>query len=267
MAPVAVSSGVRVRQGSLMIGLLAPRPARIPVRIPVRTPVRAGCPARVFRAALRRGCPGIVTGTGVPAIMVLVLALVLAGNAAVPAGAAADFVPEWSWPLTPVPEVLRPFEKPPQPWKRGHRGVDLSGGVGGPVIVLSPADGVVSFAGIVVDRGVLSIDHGGGRISSFEPVSTDLVKGGRVGRGDAVAILAGPAAGVAPGHCGQPCLHWGVRVDGYYVDPLSFVMDRRPSVLLPLDGGRSHREAGRGRTVPVQPLRRRASPRRRRRCP
>lgn len=85
----------------------------------------------------------------------------------------APYVPEWSWPLAPVPEVLRPFEKPPQRWKRGHRGVDLAtrasgvggvGGVGGSVRVLSPADGIVSFAGIVVDRGVLSIDHGDGQI-------------------------------------------------------------------------------------------------------
>jgi murein DD-endopeptidase MepM/ murein hydrolase activator NlpD len=217
-------------------------------------------------AAVRRVFPGIVVRAavraGVPAIVVLVLALAgtVVGSPAGPAAAGAAFVPEWSWPLTPVPEVLRPFEKPPQRWKRGHRGVDLSPGAGGAVVVLSPADGVVSFAGTVVDRGVLSIDHGGGRISSFEPVTTDLAKGRRVGRGDVVAMLAGPTAGVPPGHCGQPCLHWGVRVDGDYVDPLSFVMDRRPSVLLPLGGRSSHREAGRGPTAPVRPLPRRASP-------
>ncbi|WP_082046446.1 M23 family metallopeptidase [Arthrobacter sp. L77] len=153
----------------------------------------------------------------------------------------APFVPEWSWPLEPVPDVLRPFERPPQTWERGHRGVDLSAGAGGPVPVVSPADGVVSFAGTVVDRGVLSIDHGGGRISSFEPVSTELSRGVRVARGQVVATLdarsaPGPARGPGRVHCRQPCLHWGVREDGEYVDPLSFVTDRRPSVLLPLGG-------------------------------
>ncbi len=146
------------------------------------------------------------------------------------------FTPEWSWPLVPRPEVLRPFEKPPQKWKPGHRGVDLAVVADGHTLVLSPADGTVSFSGVVVDRGVLSIDHGDGRISSFEPVTTDLVEGRRVGRGDAVAAVAASAPDGPPrGHCGRPCLHWGVRVDGEYVDPLAFVTDRRPSVLLPLD--------------------------------
>ncbi|MBG6224025.1 murein DD-endopeptidase MepM/ murein hydrolase activator NlpD [Arthrobacter sp. CAN_A2] len=97
----------------------------------------------------------------------------------------------------------------------------------------------MSFAGTVVDRGVLSIDHGDGRISSFEPVSTGLSRGEAVDRGQVVAVLdaigAGRSAdGPVREHCGQPCLHWGVREDGEYVDPLSFVTDRRPSVLLPL---------------------------------
>ncbi|WP_235830582.1 M23 family metallopeptidase [Arthrobacter cheniae] len=146
----------------------------------------------------------------------------------------SDFVPEWSWPLPPTPAVLRFFERPPQKWKPGHRGVDLSTG-GHAVPMTSPADGTVSFAGTVVDRGVLSIDHGGGRVSSFEPVSTELVKGQPVVRGETVATVAVAAVrGTSRSHCGGICLHWGVRVDGEYVDPLSFVTDRRPSVLLPL---------------------------------
>lgn len=133
--------------------------------------------------------------------------------------------------------MLRPFEKPLRNWHRGHRGVDLSVGAAGSVTVLSPADGVVFFAGTVVDRGVLSIDHGGGRISSFEPVGTDLVEGDPVREGEVVATLAAAPGGTpTQGHCGARCLHWGVREDGEYVDPLSLVMDRRPSVLLPLAG-------------------------------
>nr|WP_246020934.1 M23 family metallopeptidase [Arthrobacter echini] len=153
--------------------------------------------------------------------------------------ASGTFVPEWSWPLEPVPEVLRPFDGPAQRWARGHRGVDLSPAPAGSAPVLSPADGVVSFAGTVVDRGVLSIDHGGGRISSFEPVTTDLARGSPVRRGQLVATVD-VTVDVTDRrvHCGR-CLHWGVRVDGDYVDPLMFVMDRRPSVLLPLPDGRT----------------------------
>lgn len=154
----------------------------------------------------------------------------------------SGFVPEWSWPLHPVPAVLRAFDKPAQNWRPGHRGVDLRtagphSGTTGSTSVLSPAAGVVSFAGRVVDRGVVSIDHGDGRISSFEPVDPVVRKGQQIGEGDAVATIAPPQpTGTGVGHCSVPCLHWGVRVHGEYVDPLGFVSDRRPSVLLPMDG-------------------------------
>jgi murein DD-endopeptidase MepM/ murein hydrolase activator NlpD len=210
------------------------RTSTLPVPLSHGRPRRPGGGARAPRGALRGVLPAVV-------LAVVVLVAGAGGSAGQEPGRSPGFVPEWSWPLTPAPAVLRPFEKPPRPWQRGHRGVDLAGvDLAGtaPSVVLSPADGVVSFAGTVVDRGVLSIDHGGGRVSSFEPVTTDLVRGQRVSGGQAVATLDGVGPGPPRGHCGG-CLHWGVRVDGEYVDPLSFVTDRRPSVLLPLgDGGR-----------------------------
>jgi murein DD-endopeptidase MepM/ murein hydrolase activator NlpD len=189
------------------------------------------------RMLLRPNLPAPIRVAAAVLLMTSLLGLSPAPGPQVP----GPFVAEWSWPLRPAPDILRNFEKPPKPWQRGHRGVDLAipsgnagpGAVGTPI--LSPGDGVVSFAGTVVDRGVLSIDHGGGRVSSFEPVSTDLRKGQRVEEGDVVAALAVTAAATGPWHCASPCVHWGVRVDGEYVDPLSFVMDRRPSVLLPLE--------------------------------
>ena len=92
--------------------------------------------------------------------------------------------------------------------------------------VLAPADGVVHFAGFVVDRPVLSIEHVGGVLSSFEPVQTSLVAGDRVTRGEVIGTLL-------PGHCGSPCLHLGVRVDGEYVNPLLFLGGVGWSVLYP----------------------------------
>ncbi|MFC3298736.1 M23 family metallopeptidase [Arthrobacter agilis] len=152
-------------------------------------------------------------------------------------GRSEPFVPEWSWPLTPTPSVLRRFQKPPQNWKSGHRGMDLAVTEAGDGFS-SPADGVVFFSGRVVDRGVLSIDHGNGRISSFEPVETDLTKGRRVARGEHLGSISAAGPSPSSAHCIRTCLHWGVRVDGEYVDPLGFVSDRRPSVLLPLGEGR-----------------------------
>ncbi|MGN7249766.1 M23 family metallopeptidase [Arthrobacter sp. SAFR-014] len=134
----------------------------------------------------------------------------------------------WSWPLAPRPAVLRPFDPPDKPWLSGHRGVDLgSASDGGPVT--APESGTVSFVGVVVDRSVITIDHGNGLRSSFEPVRSTLRKGASVAKGAVVGTLLA-------GHCGSsPCVHWGVRRGEQYLNPLSFILDLRPSVLLPLN--------------------------------
>lgn len=133
----------------------------------------------------------------------------------------------WSWPLSPRPAVLRAFDPPAKPWLSGHRGVDLEAAFDGAPLK-SPAAGTVSFVGTVVDRPVITIDHGNGLRSSFEPVASSLRAGSAVAEGDVLGQ-------VQTGHCGPapPCLHWGVRRGEDYVNPLAFVMDLRPSVLLP----------------------------------
>ncbi len=166
-----------------------------------------------------------------PFLTTLLLVVAFAGPAgAAPAAQAPKTAtgPSWSWPLAPKPAVVRPFDPPPEPWLSGHRGVDLQAAADG-VPVTSPADGVVAFVGVVVDRPVITIDHGGGLRSSFEPVRSHLHQGEQVRKGQEIGVLE-------PGHCGQlPCVHWGVRRGEEYVDPLAFVMDLRPSVLLPLE--------------------------------
>ncbi|WP_211877975.1 M23 family metallopeptidase [Pseudarthrobacter albicanus] len=169
------------------------------------------------------------------AVLFLALSPVAAGaagpaGAAVPARAAVPAAAAWSWPLDPRPAVLRTFDPPPKPWLSGHRGVDLRAAHDG-APVTSPAAGTVSFVGVVVDRPVITIDHGNGLRSSFEPVQSGLLPGAAVAKGD---ILGSSR----PGHCGPiPCIHWGVRRGGEYLNPLAFVMDLRPSVLLPLEPG------------------------------
>ncbi|NKX49076.1 M23 family metallopeptidase [Arthrobacter deserti] len=150
--------------------------------------------------------------------------------------AAAGYSPAWRWPLDPAPGVLRPFQPPPQPWLGGHRGVDLAASPA--AAVSAPAAGTVSFAGWVVDRPVVTIDHGNGLRSSFEPVASDLKQGDAVARGDPVGRLSGT------GHCPGPCLHWGVRRAEQYLNPLQFVTDQRPSVLLPMPDQWQRRNAG-----------------------
>jgi murein DD-endopeptidase MepM/ murein hydrolase activator NlpD len=157
-------------------------------------------------------------------------ALAVRAPAATAAGdSAAPARPSWQWPLAPRPPVVRPFDPPPEPWLSGHRGVDL--GTPGPgTEVLSPAAGIVSFVGVVVDRPVITIDHGRGLRSSFEPVESGLAAGSTVAAGQVIGTTL-------PRHCPEPgCVHWGVRQGDDYINPLQFVLDLRPSVLLPLGG-------------------------------
>ncbi|MBT2530664.1 M23 family metallopeptidase [Arthrobacter sp. ISL-48] len=135
----------------------------------------------------------------------------------------------WEWPVSPKPAVVRSFDPPDKPWMSGHRGVDLRASHDG-VPVTSPEAGTVSFAGVVVDRPVITIDHGNGLRSSFEPVESPLTAGDMVAKGDTIGTLL-------PGHCETvTCVHWGVRRGDDYVNPLEFVLDLRPSILLPITG-------------------------------
>ncbi|MEO8528081.1 MAG: M23 family metallopeptidase [Pseudolysinimonas sp.] len=132
----------------------------------------------------------------------------------------------WAWPV-PSPHVLaRPYVAPATPYSTGHRGIDIRADLG--TEVRSPADGVVHFAGVVVDRPVISIEHARGVLSSFEPVQPLVATGDRVTRGEVIGILLA-------GHCATPCLHLGARIDGEYVNPLLFLGGLERAVLYPLD--------------------------------
>jgi murein DD-endopeptidase MepM/ murein hydrolase activator NlpD len=119
------------------------------------------------------------------------------------------------------------FDRPETPWAPGHRGIDLAAEIGDPLV--SPSSGIVTFAGTVVHRGVVTIDAGGGVLSSLEPVSPAVTVGDHVGRGDALGVVSGEA-----GHCVPlTCVHWGVRLDGVYMNPLDLLQGYGGIVLLP----------------------------------
>lgn len=163
---------------------------------------------------------------------VLLLIVVLLGLFGAPPATPVMAVSETGTWLRPVDApVVGEFSAPPAPWASGHRGIDLAAPAGGDI--RSPADGVASFSGKVVDRQVLSIDHGGGYVSSFEPVESNLEVGDTVSQGQPLAQLGTYDDGSA--HCAAPCLHWGVRLHGEYINPLLLTGELEPSVLLPLN--------------------------------
>jgi murein DD-endopeptidase MepM/ murein hydrolase activator NlpD len=134
----------------------------------------------------------------------------------------------WVWPLPQPHTVSRPFEAPQTPYSAGHRGIDIAAAPGTPVY--AAAAGVVSFAGVVAGRPLLSIAHPGELVSSIEPVQALVANGEHVSAGQQVGMVA------VGGHCSSACLHFGVRLHGQYVSPMLLLGSIPRAVLLPLGG-------------------------------
>lgn len=163
----------------------------------------------------------LLTGTTAVAAASVAAAVALAAGSAAEIGPACaptakDTV--WTWPLNgaaSAPVIRRPFEPPIHRWDPGHRGVDLGGDAGEPVLAAGP--GIVLYDGRLVDRGVVVIGHGPLR-TTYEPVDGAVPVGARVARGQPIGVLD-------QGHCAPgACLHWGL-LSGHghstvYYDPL-----------------------------------------------
>lgn len=148
-----------------------------------------------------------------------------ASGAFVSAGDPDGDYPRWAWPLDGAPEVTAPYRAPAHEYGPGHRGIDLAS-VPGPV-VHAPADGVVAYRGIVVDRALLTIEHPGGYVSTFEPLTSDLSPGDVVSAGQPIGTVA------IGGHAVAGTLHLGVRLGGAYINPMLLFGDVPRAVLLP----------------------------------
>lgn len=161
-----------------------------------------------------------------PASQALTRAAALVARAA-----ATSAVGAWEAPLSPPLQVLRGFELPASDWLPGHRGVDLAAAEG--AAVRAAGAGRVRYAGDLAGRGVVSVLHPDGRRTTYEPVEPVVTVGDLVDRGELLGWLA-----TGTGHCGaEPtCLHWGLRRDEDYQDPLSLLRRGRP-VLLPVEPG------------------------------
>ncbi|MBM7475121.1 murein hydrolase activator EnvC family protein [Curtobacterium herbarum] len=186
-----------------------------------------------IRPGARVALPAIVALTVLVTLTVLATVPLLAsvaGAASSPppqtaAQSAARSAARWSWP-TATRVVVRPWEAPATDYGPGHRGLDVPAPPGTPVT--APADGTVAFAGQVGGRPVVTIDHGGGLVSTLDPVVPSVSAGAVVRRGQGVGT-------VGNGHCPAtaPCLHLGARVDDRYVDPLPLLPRPAWPVLLP----------------------------------
>ncbi|GEL99131.1 M23 family metallopeptidase [Cellulomonas terrae] len=167
-------------------------------------------------------------GTAVLLLGLMTVAAATAGTAGPPGSPPPA---TYRLPLTGAADVVRDFEPPPVRWAAGHRGVDLRSSLGAEVV--SPVPGVVTFAGTVGGRPVVTVTDGEGRRSSVEPLAPAVEVGQLVPAGAVLGTVVAEGSHCAPG----ACLHWGVRVDDEYVDPLSLLPGAGPAVLLPLEAG------------------------------
>jgi murein DD-endopeptidase MepM/ murein hydrolase activator NlpD len=98
-----------------------------------------------------------------------------------------------------------------------HRGADFAAPLGSPVLAANR--GIVRLAEeIPLSGNAVIVDHGLGVFTTYMHMSAIAVRAGQqVHTGDVVGRVG--SSGVATG----PHLHWGLRVNGVYVDPLRWV--------------------------------------------
>lgn len=154
---------------------------------------------------------------GWQAVAVCAIGAVMAASLPAPPGASQSderlvFRPPVDRPVTD------PFRPPDDPYGSGNRGIEYGTEPGD--AVRAAAAGTVVFSGAVAGSLHVTIDHGGGVVSSYSYLLRVSVReGARVSQGQVIAI-AGDG------------LHFGVRLDGSYVDPATFIGVRRTRVRL-----------------------------------
>jgi murein DD-endopeptidase MepM/ murein hydrolase activator NlpD len=98
-----------------------------------------------------------------------------------------------------------------------HRGTDFRAKVGTPV--LASNFGIVRLAkNLFYSGNIVIVDHGKGIFTNYAHLSKIDVKAGqRIARGDQIGLSG------ATGRVSGPHLHWGVKINDAYVDPLQFL--------------------------------------------
>ena len=123
--------------------------------------------------------------------------------------------------------VVRGFDARAGPYGPGHRGIDIAAPVG--ELVRAPAAGRVVFAGPVAGVNWVTLMAAPGVLVTLGPLLDSALIAARV-------RSRTPVGRVGPGHPvgSGATLHLSVRVDGVYVDPLGYLVDRPRARLAPL---------------------------------
>lgn len=121
----------------------------------------------------------------------------------------------FTWPLPGVHHVSSPFGKR---WGKLHKGIDITtGGVYGRTVVAADS-GKVTKAGWFSSYGnCVMIQHSGGYVTLYAHLSKVLVSNGSyVSKGQSIGKVGNS------GHSTGPHLHFEIRHNGSYTNPLSY---------------------------------------------
>ncbi len=102
--------------------------------------------------------------------------------------------------------------------KSYHRGTDLRAKTGTPIYASN--SGIVRLAkNLFYSGNIVIVDHGKGIFTNYAHLSKiDVNAGQHIARGDQIGLSG------ATGRVSGPHLHWGVKINGAYVDPLQFMI-------------------------------------------
>lgn len=133
---------------------------------------------------------------------------------------------------TPIPDFQeRHFSNyflPAEKWGKGHRGIDLQLQEG--ESLYSPFDGEIHFVGKVVNRTLITLRSNSGLLASFEPVCSDYHKGQSIKKSEPFGVYCQGDSSYES-HC-DSCVHFSVRSEFGYLNPLLFVSSIKPSVVI-----------------------------------
>lgn len=125
----------------------------------------------------------------------------------------------FAWPCPASSRITSYFgtrEAPVAGASTTHKGIDIGAPSGNKI--LAAADGEVVIATYSASAGnYVMISHGGDVCTVYMHMSEIKVKSGSVKKGDVIGLVG------STGYSTGPHLHFGIRVNGSYVDPLAYV--------------------------------------------
>ncbi|MGC5171109.1 murein hydrolase activator EnvC family protein [Micromonospora sp. DT81.3] len=183
---------------------------------------------RIVRSLAGLAVAAVLLGMGPPAPGTTAAAAAVSGAEPVWSTGAGFRVASgtaWVWPVEGSFRVVERFVAPAHDYAPGHRGIDLEPRE--TLHVRAPAAGTIAFSGQVAGRRLLTIDHGDGLVTTLEPVDGRLEAGAAVSPAEVVGSLS------LGGHAAAGTVHFGVRLDGRYINPMLLLGGVPRAVLVP----------------------------------